>query len=76
MNELRKELVILRELEIKPNYAELARKYNCDYRTVKKYNEGYEGKSSTRERKSHLDQYEIEIKEKINKIDATKKICV
>lgn len=30
MNELRKELVILRELEIKPNYAELAIKYNCD----------------------------------------------
>ena len=33
---------MLRELGIKPNYAELARKYNCDYRTIKKYNEGYE----------------------------------
>ena len=73
MNELRRELIILRELEIKPNYAELARKYNCDYRTVKKYNAGYEGKPSTRRRKSYLDQYENEIKEKINKIGATKK---
>ena len=73
MNELRKELVILRELEIKPNYAELARKYNCDYRTVKKYNDGYEGKPSTRERKSHLDKYKEEIVEKINKSGATKK---
>ena len=36
MNELRKELVIMKELEIKPNYSELARKYNCDPRTVKK----------------------------------------
>ena len=73
MNELRKELVILRELEIKPNYAELARKYNCDYRTVKKYNDGYEGKPSTRETKSHLDKYKEEIVEKINKSGATKK---
>ena len=35
MDNLRKELVILRELGIKVNYAELARKYNCDYRIVK-----------------------------------------
>ena len=27
---------------IKPNYAELARIHNCDYRTVKKYDNGYE----------------------------------
>ncbi len=66
MKELRKELVILKELNIKPNYAELARKYECDYRTVKKYNEGYEGKSSIRHRLSHLEKYKEEIKEKIN----------
>lgn len=66
MKDLRKELVILRELNIKPNYAELARKYNCDYRTVKKYNEGYEGKSSIRLKKSHLDKYKDEITEKLN----------
>ena len=34
----------MKELEIKPNYTELGRKYNCDPRTVKKYNNGYEGK--------------------------------
>lgn len=66
IKELRKELVILRELDIKPNYAELARKYGCDYRTVKKYNEGYDGKSKTRKSKSHLLKYKDEIKEKIN----------
>ena len=67
MEEMRRELVILRELNIKPNYAELARKYNCDYRTVKKYNLGYLGKSKTRNRKSKLTQYKEEIKDKLNK---------
>ncbi len=57
---------MLRELGIKPNYAELARKYNCDYRTIKKYNEGYERKAKMRERYSHLMKYEEEIKEKLN----------
>lgn len=66
MNNLRKELVILRELGIKVNYADLARKYNCDYRTVKKYNEGYDGKSKTRSRNSKLDKYKEEIREKVN----------
>lgn len=73
IKELRKELVIMKELEIKPNYAELARKYNCDYRTVKKYNDGYEGKSKMRQRKSKLDKYKEEIYEKINKVGANKK---
>ena len=56
----------MRELEIKPNYAELGRKYKCDPRTVKKYNEGYEGKPITRHRKSKLDKYKEEIREKVN----------
>lgn len=73
IKELRKELVIMKELEIKPNYAELARKYNCDYRTVKKYHDGYEGKSKTRQRISKLDKYKEEISEKINKAGANKK---
>ena len=71
MNELRKELVIMKELEIKPNYAELGRKYKCDPRTVKKYNNGYEGKPKTRKRTSKLDKYKEEIKEKINYIGST-----
>ena len=42
---------------LKPNYAELARKYNLDYRTVKKYHEGYEGKPRSRDKPSKLDKY-------------------
>ena len=45
---LKKELMILKTLEIKPNYSELARTHNCDRRTVKKYNDGYEGKQKNR----------------------------
>ena len=71
MNELRKELVIMNELGIKPNYAELGRKYKCDPRTVKKYNNGYEGKPKTRKRTSKLDKYKEEIKEKVNYIGST-----
>ena len=29
-------------LAIKPNYADLGRKYGMDWRTVKKYHNGYE----------------------------------
>ena len=43
--------------DIKPNYAALARKYNMDYRTVKKYHEGYEGKPRNRDKPSMLDPY-------------------
>lgn len=42
---------------IKPNYAALARKYDMDYRTVKKYHEGYIGKPRNRDKPSMLDQY-------------------
>lgn len=38
---LRQELLVMETLNIKPNYSELARIYECDRRTVKKYNEGY-----------------------------------
>ena len=50
---------------IKPNYAELARIHNCDYRTVKKYDNGYEGKPTTRNKESRLDKYKHEIKSKL-----------
>ena len=50
-------------MNIKPNFSELAREYDLDRRTVKKYYEGYEGKSKTRNKSSRLDQYYIEIKE-------------
>ena len=35
---LRQELLVMETLNIKPNYSELARIYECDRRTVKKYN--------------------------------------
>ena len=66
MEKVRKELVVMRELGIKPNYSELGRKYGRDPRTIKKYNESYEGKSATRKKESLLDKYKEEIKEKIN----------
>lgn len=72
MNELRKDILIMNQLNIKPNYTELGRKYNCDPRTVKKYYEGYEGKPSKRKVSSSLDVYKEEIKEKINYPGATK----
>ena len=50
---------------IKPNYAELARLHECDYRTVKKYNNGYEGKSKNRAKESRLDKYRNDIKNKL-----------
>ena len=37
LNKLKQELLIMKTNNIKPNYAELARIHNCDYRTVKKH---------------------------------------
>ena len=45
---LQGQLTILKSMNIKPNFSELAREYDLDRRTVKKYYEGYEGKSKTR----------------------------
>lgn len=73
MEELRRELLILRQFNLKPNYAELARKYHCDWRTVKKYNCGYLGKPKNRYKGSTLDKYKDIIIEKINKPGVTKK---
>ena len=47
-NNLIGQINILKIMNIKPNYSELARQYNIDRRTVKKYYEGYDGKSKTR----------------------------
>ena len=48
-------------LGIKPNYAALGRKYEMDWRTVKKYHNGYQGKPATRNKGSKLDAYQAEI---------------
>ncbi len=49
-SDLRKEFVMLKVYEVKPNFAFLERKYKLDWRTIKKYYEGYEGKPSTRDK--------------------------
>lgn len=51
---------------IKPNYSALARKYKMDYRTVKKYHEGYKGKPRNRDKPSMLDFYVEIIKNKLS----------
>ena len=58
---------------IKPNYAALGREYGYDWRTVKKYHEGYAGKPKTRNKSSKLDCYfdEISDKLKIKRVSVT-----
>jgi transposase len=65
ISELRKEFTTLQTFEVKPNFTYLGNKYNLDPRTVKKYYEGYEGKSPTKIKTSMLDKYEEIIKEKL-----------
>ena len=64
-NKLLTQLKILRLMEIKPNFSELARIYDTDRRTIKKYYDGYEGKPSTHDKPSKLDPYKELIKEKL-----------
>ena len=66
LNKLKQELMIMKTEGIKPNYAELARMHKCDYRTVKKYNEGYVGKPISRDKESKLDKYKEDIKIKLD----------
>ena len=65
VNKLKQELLIMKTENIKPNYSELARLHECDRRTIKKYNEGYEGKPVKRNKESRLDKYKEEIKTKL-----------
>ena len=65
LNKLKQELMILKTQNIKPNYSELARLHNCDRRTVKKYDNGYEGKPKNRNKESKLDKYKDDIKTKL-----------
>lgn len=62
---LKGELTLMDSLGIKPNYAAPGRKYEMDWRTVKKYHNGYEGKPSTRNKGSKLDPYNSEIADKL-----------
>ena len=65
MKNLLGQIAILKAMEIKPNFSELAREYGVDRRTVKKYYEGYKGKPKIRNKQSKLDKYYDEIKSKL-----------
>lgn len=62
---LLQEVTLLKMNELKPNYSELSRIHECDRRTIKKYFNGHTEKSKHRNKKSKLDIYENEIKEKL-----------
>ena len=51
------QLKILKMSDIKPNFSELARLYEMDRRTIKKYYEGYEGKPKNRYKTSKSVSY-------------------
>ena len=51
------QLKILKLSNTKPNFADLARRYYVDWRTVKKYYDGYEGKPKHHLKPSKLDKY-------------------
>ena len=63
---LQGELTLMDYLDIKPNYAALGRKYGMDWRTVKKYHEGYKGKPNNRDKPSKLEPFKNEIIDKLN----------
>lgn len=65
LNNLKGELSLIDSLDIKPNYAALGRKYGLDWRTVKKYHNGYEGRPATRNKGCKLDEYRDEIADKL-----------
>lgn len=61
---------------IRPNYSLIARRYNCDYRTVKKYYEEEEREEKTKkQRPSKLDEYKEVIKEKVEYGVTGSEIC-
>ena len=65
IEKIKQELLIMKTLNIKPNYSELSRIYKIDRRTIKNYNNGYSKENTTRIRKSKLDKFKNEIKEKL-----------
>ena len=53
---------ILKLSDIKPNFSELARFYELDRRTVKKYYDGYEGKAAHRDKHYDLIKQKLSIR--------------
>ena len=63
---LKGEIEIMKNLGIKPNYSAIAREYGMDWRTVKKYCDGYEGKPKKHSKPSKLDKYADVIADKLS----------
>jgi len=60
---------------VKPNFSELGRRYNCDYRTVKKYYESdFSDIKERKKRPSKLDPYREIIQEKPSAKNYTYKV--
>ena len=62
---LKIQLQILNMSGIKPNFSKIAREYDIDRRTVKKYYDGYEGKPAHRNKSSKLDKHKELIANKL-----------
>lgn len=69
-NNIKGQMTIMKELGIKPNFAQLSKEMGVDWRTAKKYYEGYDPKKLTRNKTSKLDVFQEEIREKL-KINRT-----
>lgn len=65
IKKIKQELLVMKTLNIKPNFSELSRIYKVDRRTIKRYNEGYSRENTKVIRKSKLDKFKEEIKEKL-----------
>ena len=59
------QLKIIKLSNTRPNFADLARKYDVDWRTVKKYYDGYDGKPKHHSKPSKLDKHLPLIKDKL-----------
>ena len=69
MNEIDQIIAELRVMDLsdtKPNYAAIGRKYDKDWRTIKRYHNGYKGKPKNRDKPSSLDKYKDEIQNKLS----------
>lgn len=65
LEKIKQELLIMKTLNLKPNYSELSRIYKIDRRTIQKYNNGYCRENIKIIRKSKLDKLKDEIREKL-----------
>lgn len=57
IEKIKQELLVMKTLNIKPNFSELSRIYKLDRRTIKRYNEGYSRENTKIIRKSKLDKF-------------------